>query len=202
MYGLDIETDTATGGLDPTCSAVVAVAVAGPLPGGGIVLDGDEPALLARLDTFLAELPPGVVVTWNGSGFDLPFLAYRAALHAIPLGLRTHPRSGGGRRLRAAWYGHDHLDAYLVYRNDVRRALQLSCGLKSIARFVGIPAIEVDAAAVHDLAPDVLHAYVLSDATAARELALRRWSTAAAFRDRLSDEDLAAAVRPSAHDTP
>ena len=40
IYGLDIETDTTTDGLDPRVAAVVAVAVAGE--GVEVVLEADE----------------------------------------------------------------------------------------------------------------------------------------------------------------
>lgn len=39
------------------------------------VLDSpDEATMLIELDTLLAGLGDGVLVTWNGSGFDLPFI--------------------------------------------------------------------------------------------------------------------------------
>jgi DNA polymerase elongation subunit (family B) len=76
VYGLDIETDTTADGLDPAVAPIIAVAVA--TSDGDYVIDGDEVALLARLDRLLARLPPGVLVTWYGSGFDLPFIDARA----------------------------------------------------------------------------------------------------------------------------
>ena len=77
LYGLDIETDTTVDGLDPSRAASVAVGLA--TPEGDEVFLGDESGILARLDRRLAQLPAGVVVTWNGSSFDLPFLAARAS---------------------------------------------------------------------------------------------------------------------------
>jgi hypothetical protein len=62
----------------------------------------------------------------------------------------------------------------------------VSCSLKSIARLVGIDALEVDASAVHQLSPAQLARYVASDAVTARALALRRWATAVRCTDRLS----------------
>ncbi|HZA85389.1 MAG TPA: hypothetical protein VE466_00760, partial [Acidimicrobiales bacterium] len=76
---------------------------------------------------------------------------------------------------RAVWHGHRHLDAYQLYRGDVGPALQISCSLKAVARLVGYSPIEVDRARIHDLAPDLLAAYVTSDARLARLLAVRRW---------------------------
>ncbi len=186
VYGLDIETDTAAGGLDPAAAAVVAVAVAGD--GWAEVITGDEPALLQRLEAFVTGLASGVLVTWNGARFDLPFLADRARFRGVELGLqlmvdagrRSHrePLPGHDGGYRAVWHGHRHLDAYQVYRADVGASLHLPCGLKPLARMVGLQPVEVDRAAIHSLEPAHLDAYVASDATLTRELALRRWRTA------------------------
>src|SRR3954447_16716520 len=86
IYGLDIETDTTENGLDPDVAAVVTVALAGP--GYEEVFTGDEPQLLIDLDDRLHQLEPGVIATWNGAAFDLPFLADRAELCDVDLGLR------------------------------------------------------------------------------------------------------------------
>ncbi len=183
LYGLDIETDTATDGLDPAVSAVLAVAVS--TPWHDTVLTGPEAELLARLDHHLATLPRGVVVTWNGAAFDLPFIAERAARAGVVLGLRLaedpgltvrRPLPGHRAGYRATWHGHQHLDAYRLYRADVGRALRVSCSLKSIARLVGLTPVEVDAARVHELSPDALASYVASDARLARQLLERRWN--------------------------
>ena len=34
-----------------------------------------EADVLRATDSALADLPPGVIATWNGAAFDLPFLA-------------------------------------------------------------------------------------------------------------------------------
>src|SRR5688500_12385793 len=86
LYGLDIETDTSDDGLDPGVARVVAVGVSS-VEAGDVVLTGDEAGVLTALDGHLADVDPGVVVTWNGGAFDLPFLAARAAVHGVPLGL-------------------------------------------------------------------------------------------------------------------
>jgi DNA polymerase elongation subunit (family B) len=198
VYGLDIETDTTTNGLDPRVAAVVTVALA--CPGYEEVFTGSEASLLADLDERLDELEPGVIATWNGAAFDLPFIADRAALHGLPLGLRLQldpgltirqaPLPGHRGAYRASWYGHGHLDAYRVYRGDVGPALRISCSLKSIARFVGLAPVEVDRARIHDLSNEALHAYAASDARLARILAERRWGTASRCIDQIADPDL------------
>ncbi len=194
VYGLDIETDTSENGLDPRVAAVVTVALASP--GYEEVFTGPEPQLLADLDERLAQMEPGVIATWNGAAFDLPFMADRAALHGVPLGLRLQhdsaitmrraPLPGHPGAYRASWFDHGHLDAYRLYRGDVGPALRISCSLKSIARFVGLAPVEVDRTKIHDLSNEALHAYAASDARLARILTERRWATAARFVDRVS----------------
>jgi len=168
-YGLDIETDTTVDGLDPEVSPIVAVAVTGP--GLERVFDGSEISILTDLDTFMRSLQPGVIITWNGTRFDLPFMARRAEIVGVPLGL-TDPAG------RAGWYGHIHLDGYLLYRADVGDSVNLKCGLKPLSRFVGLPVVEVDRSRIHELSAEQCRAYVASDAHLARELVLRRWATA------------------------
>ena len=85
LYGLDIETDTTVNGLDPAASSVVAVSLA--TEDDVVTFTGPEPTLLRSLDRHLRRLPAGVLVTWNGSGFDLPFLADRARACRVRLGL-------------------------------------------------------------------------------------------------------------------
>jgi len=179
LYGLDIETDTSVDGLDPSVSPIVAVAVA--TPDGDRVFQGPEDLVLHRTDELMSELDPGIVVTWNGSGFDLPFLTERARRLGVTLGLdlwddgpeRTEPGVVRGR-----WYAHDHLDGYRLYRADVGRSLGFPCGLKPLSRLVGLAPVEVDRSCIHLLDDAALEAYVASDARLARELVLRRWPVA------------------------
>lgn len=195
VYGLDIETDTtAGGGLDPSNARVVAVAVAGE--SWHQVLEGAEDQLLCDLDAALSELDPGVIVTWNGARFDLPFLADRARACDVYWGLvltpdeqRTShrdPLPGHVGGYRASWHDHRHLDAYQVYRADVGASLGLPCGLKQLSRFVGLHPVEVDRTKIHALSQHELAEYVASDAILTRELALRRWSTARLAIDQVS----------------
>lgn len=182
LYGLDIETDTQVDGLDPVLSPVIAVALS--TPDADEVLTGDEAGLLRRLDARLRALPRGIVTTWNGGAFDLPFLADRAAIVGVRLGLRlapdpfvlsqSDPLVGHVAVYRAGWHRHRHLDAYRAYQADVGPMLRVSCSLKSIARLVGLRPVEVDRQHIHELAPAELDAYVASDARLTRRLAERR----------------------------
>lgn len=204
IYGLDIETDTAVDGLDPAVARILTVALASE--GYEETFTGPEDALLVELDDRLARLEPGVIATWNGSAFDLPFLQDRARRHGVRLGLALEldpgiavrsPLPGHEGAYRAAWYQHGHLDAYRVYRGDVGPALRISCSLKSIGRFVGLAPVEVDRTSIHDLSAEALHAYAASDARLARVLAERRWATACRCVDRL--EPVAARRAAPAH---
>ncbi len=187
-YGLDIETDTSINGLDPDVSPIVAVALTGE--GLEEVLDGEsvggESAILRRLDDLIASLSPGALITWNGTRFDLPFIARRAKILGVELGLR---QPGG----RATWFRQAHIDGYLLFRADVGDSIHLSCGLKPLARFVGLPVIEVDRTRIHELSAAECRAYVASDAHLARALVERRWATARLTLDSAENQQLVTA---------
>jgi hypothetical protein len=201
VYGLDIETDTTVDGLDPGFARILTVALSSDQVDE--LFTGDEPSLLRELDDRLASIEPGVIATWNGATFDLPFISDRANLHGVDLGLRLEQDAriavrgsalpGHTGAYRGSWHRHSHLDAYRVYKSDVGPALRISCGLKSIARFVGLPVIEVDRTQIHDLSQEALHAYASSDARLARVLAERRWASARRNIDR-TPVDLASPV--------
>lgn len=192
LYGLDIETDTSTNGLDPAVAAVIAAGLSSS-EGGDVAFTGAEATVLADLDAHLAAMPAGVIVTWNGAAFDLPFLADRAAAHGLELGLsilwdpaikkRRDPIPGHVGAYRARWHDHDHLDAYRAYRR-LTDDPELSCALKAVARREGFEPVEVDCEQIHALDPAQLIAYVLSDARLARLLAARRWGEIRRFTDR------------------
>lgn len=166
VYGLDIEVDTSIDGLDPARSCVRTVALS--FSGLDEEYTGPEHEVLADLDARLAGLEPGVIATWNGAAFDLPFLADRAGLWDMRLGLVLQPDRGTSAHLpmlhghpcayRATWHQHGHIDAYRLYGHDDT-----------------------------DVGAEVLHACARSDARLARALVERRWATAARHVDRLGD---------------
>jgi hypothetical protein len=203
VYGLDIETDTSVDGLDPRVGRILCAALSGP--GGEIVVaNADEGDLLLELDGWLRDLSPGVVVTWNGAGFDLPYLATRSRLVGVAIGLAVRldpllpvrePLAGHEGAYRGGWYDHRHLDAYRVFRADVGRTFGLSCSLKSLAGLAGMGPLDTDASRIHELPTELLHAYVASDARCARELALKRWATARSAIDPFVEPVRKAALR-------
>ena len=159
--GFDIETDTTNGGLEPDTAAIVAVAVsirwathpaaqgspvelvqpqAGPAEQ---VLTGAEDEILRGVDHLLESIPTGYLVTWNGASFDLPFVARRAEMLGLEIGLevaedpaRRSRREPDRSAVRGSWHDLVHLDGYLLYRADVGTNLGISCGLKPLARLV------------------------------------------------------------------
>lgn len=219
MVGFDIETDTTNGGLEPDTAAIVAVAIStrwvtlpasasatqphqSPHPkpsesadhraGDSIehVLTGAEEDILGGVDKLLASIPSGYLVTWNGASFDLPFVARRAQLLGLDLGLELHddPARGSGRDpgrpgVRGSWHHLVHLDGYLLYRADVGVTLGLSCGLKPLARLVGMDPVELDLSRLHLESDEAVSAYVASDARTAVDLVMRRWPQAASVAD-------------------
>ena len=72
-----------------------------------------------------------------------------------------------------------------MYRNDLRRLLDISCSLKSVARLLGYDPVTVDMHRLHELGAQQLRAYVASYARLCRAAALRRWPTAAPFIDQV-----------------
>jgi DNA polymerase elongation subunit (family B) len=194
IYGLDIETDNSAGhGLDPRRAGVVAVAITVPtgypLPpealrhhtpaAGGrevAVLDvsvSDEHRILSVLDQVITSLPPGLLVTWNGAAFDLPFLSDRAAVVGISLGLemtadsglecKYGPLNGHDTAYQASWSGHDHLDVCHPAKGWCASA-NVEWSLKPLAVAAGLNPVVEDRAALHDIEPERRISYVASDA--------------------------------------
>ena len=189
LYGLDIETDTTVNGLDPAVSSVVAVSLS--TEDDVLTFTGPEKMLLRSLDRHLKSLPRGVLVTWNGSGFDLPFLSDRAAVLRARLGLRLTPDdslphkhpplTGHASPYRARWHKHLHVDACCVYRTLL--PADVSCALKPVARDAGFVVVEEDRERLHELDAGALVRYVASDADLARLLAQRVWLEVGALLD-------------------
>jgi hypothetical protein len=193
IYGIDIETDTSRGGLDPAVAPVVRVALSGR--SFDEVFIGDEATLLRTLDARLAALEPGILATWNGATFDLPFIADRARLLGVELDLHlcldrrlTMARTtlpGHGGAYRGTWGHHAHLDTFRLYGD---RAPSPWTSLRTIGRLLGLGSVG-PADRTHDLANEALHAHAASDARLARVLAQRRWTVAVRLVDRLGDQE-------------
>lgn len=189
-YGLDIEIDTGAGVVDPDLAPIRAIALSAV--GFDEVHRGDERQMLVDLEARLRSLAPGVIATWNGSVFDLPYLARRAARHDVRLGLvlvedpaatlGRRPLPGHAGAHRARWGEHRHLDTFRIY-GDTAPASPWTA-LLGRARRRGVIADS------GDLLNEALHANAPSDARLARVLAARRAAAALRAIDHLEPAEL------------
>ncbi len=178
IYGLDIETDTAINGVSPKDSSVISAAVATADGATCRVFDNqNEVALLRELLEYLEGLEPGIIATWNGSGFDLMFLAERMRILGIDHQWTLWPSDRpakyppvGGHTVRAKVAAHAHVDIAYAYKVLATDAF-IEWSLKPVARHLGHDPVEVDRAATHLLSQDELRAYVASDASVTAALA-------------------------------
>lgn len=200
-YGLDIEIDTTDGAVDPDLAPIRAIGLSGR--GFDQLYAGDEARMLRDLDHQLRELAPGVLATWNGSMFDLPYLARRAHLLSVDLDLVlvADPAAARGRRplpghpggYRAAWGPHRHLDTFLTY-GDITPPAPWS-SLIGRRRRRGL------IADTGDLLNEALHAHAANDARLARVLTERRGIAALRSVDQIESVD-PEATAPDRHTDP
>ncbi|WP_171817773.1 DNA polymerase domain-containing protein [Pyxidicoccus fallax] len=159
-----LQFDLETTGLDPERDRIFLVALRDP-DGGTEVLDArgggdaDEADLLRRLVERIRFHDPDVIENHNLHGFDLPFLARRAKLLDVPLGMgragapglrqrpasrgaavgRTPGRSEAMRRARYTVPGRELIDTMdAVLRHDFSARDLPGHGLKVVARHLGI----------------------------------------------------------------
>lgn len=203
VYGLDIETGhagtgvTGDGGrLDPREAPVTRVVLS--TPARDLIFHGDEADLLDDADDALADLAPGILTTWNGAGYVLPYLADRAAVCGVRLGLRlaADPRLpargetlyGHTNLYRAAWYDHEHLDAARLYRSGRRPLVEVGELLRALgwqsrscyahdAGPADVPGAELTHAATH--------AFATNDARLVRTMVETRLPGVARHVDRI-----------------
>lgn len=177
LVGFDIETT----GLNPEDSRVVAAALVGH-DFETVLVDLDEPSLLNQLETEVSRLPRfATLLTWNGEGFDIPFLSHRMRISGIATSLRARSRGFTGKYdlplFEAEWGEHDHIDISYFYRG-VADDLGIPWSLKPVARALGLRPIEVDrnGDSIAALDSRSLAAYVASDARVTVNLASRLFS--------------------------
>lgn len=186
LYALDIETDTTVDGLNPQVAAVTSVAVLSS--DGDLVIfdDRNERRLLTGLLGWLSHSSvDDLVVTWNGSCFDMPFLYDRMILNGIdtaragfrivaaadrPPKYEALPGHAGGYRAKLC--GLDHVDVAYVWR-DHAHDNNIEWSLKPVAQSFGYDPVVVDRAHVSDLSVAERAAYVVSDVEMTLALACR-----------------------------
>lgn len=195
IYGLDIETDNSAGhGLNPRLSAVTQIAlVTGEHE---YVFDGDERSIITDFSRTLETLEAGLVVDWNGSFFDHPFIIDRAKALNEPIDVAVQEQPllrpkygflpGYTSAVNARWRAHagqrhSHLDIAPAYRQFAESHGESEAGrpvvpwsLKPVMRALGLEPVELDRTRLQDYTPEEVNEYVLSDARGARGLALRR----------------------------
>ena len=177
LFALDIETS----GLSPLESLVVSIAICSD--GEFVVWESkNEKRLLDDLAYWLDTRDKGVIVTWNGSAFDWPFLFTRASIVGSRLASMITlfeaetraPQYGpigghtGGYLVNAA--GWDHIDAMLPWRERAK-ANGHRWALKAVAKIHGIDVVEVDRERITELPKKDLAAYNISDVDATLQLA-------------------------------
>jgi DNA polymerase elongation subunit (family B) len=198
LYALDIETCTNPGdGLNPTnpLTRITSVSVLyGPddkdlSPTGAVIFDDkNESRLLRSLDAWMTDkdTEPGLIITYNGANFDIPFLLTRSDINDVALGISAKVHSArrgpyGVRKGHAGGYivkwetkttPHDHVDIWLPYIK-IAKAAGIKAGLKVIAKHYGYTPIEVDRNEMASLSVAQRAAYNLSDVEVTYELAKR-----------------------------
>jgi len=192
--------DLETTGLDPDRDRIFLIAVRDP-DGQTTLLEApaaaDEAELIRRLQRVIEAADPDVIENHNLHGFDLPFLARRAARLGVTLnlgrapGLFTRPAARGTaldrpldgnapgrpRRTRFTVIGRellDSLDATLRYDFAARNLP--GHGLKAVARHFGLAGAErelIPGARVYDVYrtdPERVRRYAVADVSEAAGL--------------------------------
>lgn len=177
LTAMDIETS----GLSPLESHVVSIAICSDQE--FIVWESqDEKRLLDDFAYWLDTRDKGVIVTWNGSAFDWPFLFTRANTVGSRLATKItlvqaetrDPQYGpidghtGGYLVNVE--GWDHIDAMLPWRVRAKAAGH-RWALKAVAKVHGIDVVEVDRERITELPKKDLAAYNISDVDATLQLA-------------------------------
>ena len=180
LYALDIEST----GLSPLDSKMVSVAIAAPEE-SLVIVSEDEASLFHDLTSWLksSRREKGTIVTWNGAGFDWPYMYTRAkALGAeeflAELTIVEHeerkptynPIAGHTGGYVVSFAGHDHADIMRPWKSWSKER-NISNSLKSVAKANGIEVIEVDRTKIAELSRAELVAYNISDVAATLTLA-------------------------------
>jgi DNA polymerase elongation subunit (family B) len=186
-FAIDIETDNSEGfGLVPERSRVTEVAIAVPTSieaSGGVVFhDPDETELLLTVSEYINELPTGIINDWNGAFFDLPFMADRARILGINIGLTLLPAPGKPKydflpghttAYTGLWDNYQHGHVTRDISKDYQYLQEFGLwSLKPACAHFGIDMVELDRENLHKYTQAERNAYNLSDAVGTRTLAL------------------------------
>ena len=191
LYGFDLCTDTMTSLIDPARHRITKVGLS--TSSGEEVYDGEEGEILHLVDHRLAALPPGILVSWQGSILDFPLFVERARRVGLECGLRLRPDhrpapdsvlAGLPHPWCSDWYSHRHLELRRVY--------------DASNRWWNPMRSKLDPESMIPPADDLARRNPARDARLARVLAERRWHQAKKFIDRMPER--ASWTPPSADD--
>lgn len=147
-------------GLDPTTGRVVCIGTLDTEAASErTFVDGDEKRLLEGFWAWLEAARPSLIVTFNGRGFDLPYLQVRSAVHAL--------------RPAVTFKDLRHLDLRRALEGDDRRrrgSLDYFCAIFGIAS----PKTELDGSMIGEAFArgeiDAIARYCLEDCRATAAL--------------------------------
>jgi DNA polymerase elongation subunit (family B) len=91
---------------------------------GHVEVFASEDDTLARLAGLIREYGPDFLATYNGDGFDLPFLAQRARKLGVPFALGADGTGIECRNGEARMTGLCHLDVYQFVKHVIGRSLE------------------------------------------------------------------------------
>ena len=198
-----LQVDLETTSLSPKQGRIFMVAVHDSLGLETIIEaphERDEAALITDLCALIRERDPDVIENHNLFGFDLPFLAERAAVNGLTLPLGRHPEQpllerydepsgwGAGRRVRFHLAGREMIDTLDAVRRHAFSARDLpGHGLKAAARYFGVAAPERTYVAgaeifqVYQTDPERIRRYAFDDVTEVDGLSRRLMGAAFAL---------------------
>lgn len=151
VHRMQVDIETASLSYEAESGRILLIAVSDN-QGFEDIIEGTEPEMLTNLAALIRERDPDVLEGHNIFGFDLPFIAARAARHgvALPIGRngaemtfgaeRTCPIGGYSRPFTPAFiYGRQIVDTLLaVQRFDAPKGQLERHNLKEVAQAYGL----------------------------------------------------------------
>ena len=114
--------------MHPVFSKVIVIGTKTPDADPEVVYDDSEKELLEKFWGLMNEQRPKKIVTYNGYGFDIPFLLVRSAINNVKPTINIHMNK---------WYmeGSNHFDCMLVLS---AKGLFLNVAQEIVCRMLGI----------------------------------------------------------------
>lgn len=105
--------DIETSGLDPTIDRIYAIGARDQSKNVNIFMHFDERKILKGLISLINDTKPEIIFTYNGIGFDIPFIIKRCEINKI-----KHPFKISSRKIRVSTaipYGYEPLEVYPIF---------------------------------------------------------------------------------------